>query len=84
VLFRSPVSTGAVSPASPLAKPIAPVAVRLGGAPVEVAFVGLTPGFVGLLQANLLVPDLASGEHTLEVSIGGTEANAATLSVRRP
>ena len=32
---------------------------KLGGKPVEVAFAGLAPGFVGLLQVNLLMPGCA-------------------------
>ena len=36
--------------------PLAAVEVASGGVPAQVAFAGLAPGFVGLLQVNLVVP----------------------------
>jgi uncharacterized protein (TIGR03437 family) len=46
-----------------------------------VAFAGLAPGFVGLLQVNLLVPDVPGGEQSLEVTVGDVQANTAALWV---
>jgi uncharacterized protein (TIGR03437 family) len=48
---------------------------------VEVSFAGLAPGFVGLLQVNLLVPDISGGEQALEVTVGDVAANTTVLSV---
>ena len=50
------VDTGAPSPSSPLATPIVPVTVSLGGVELFVDFAGLTPGSVGVYQINARVP----------------------------
>jgi uncharacterized protein (TIGR03437 family) len=50
------VPTGAASPASPLATPILPVTVTLGGTQLPIEFAGLTPGSVGVYQINVVVP----------------------------
>ena len=76
-----PVASGAQSPAEPLSLSVAAVRARLGGTPAEVAFAGLAPGFVGLLQVNLLVPDVPGGEQSLEVTVGDVQANTAALWV---
>ena len=76
-----PVASGAQSPAEPLSLPVAAVRAQLGGKPAEVAFAGLAPGFVGLLQVNLLVPDVPGGEQSLEVTVGDVQANSAVLWV---
>jgi len=51
----------------------------LGGMPATVEFAGLTPGFIGLYQANIVVPALAKGGHTLVLNIGGTNSNSTTI-----
>ena len=76
-----PVASGAQSPADPLSLSVAAVRARLGGTPAEVAFAGLAPGFVGLLQVNLLVPYVPGGEQSLEVTVGDVQANPAALWV---
>ncbi len=55
----------------------------IGGLPAQVSFTGLTPGFVGLVQMNIVVPQgLAPGDYPLVVSIHGVASNSATVSVR--
>jgi uncharacterized protein (TIGR03437 family) len=80
-LVDPPVASGAESPADPLSLPLATVKATLGGKPAEVAFAGLAPGFVGLLQVNLLVPDIPGGEQALGVTVGGVAANVTVISV---
>jgi adhesin/invasin len=80
-LVDRPVTDGAESPASPLSLPLAAVQATLGGKPAAVAFAGLAPGFVGLLQVNLLIPDIAAGEQPLAVTVGDVAANATVVSV---
>jgi uncharacterized protein (TIGR03437 family) len=48
-------------------------------------FLGLTPGLVGLAQANILVPDAAPlGDQILLITIGGQTANGALVSIGQP
>jgi uncharacterized protein (TIGR03437 family) len=51
-----PVASGAAAPASPLAAVTNPVTLTIGGAPSQVLFAGLAPGFAGLYQVNAIVP----------------------------
>jgi uncharacterized protein (TIGR03437 family) len=75
------VATGAAAPADPPALPLAPVQAQIGGANAVITFAGLAPGFAGLLQANLIVPEVPAGEQPLDISIGGVPANQAFVYV---
>ena len=76
-------STGQAAPASPLSLVSGAASASIGGAPAQVLFLGLTPGLVGLAQANILVPVQApAGDQILLISIGGQAANGALVSVR--
>jgi uncharacterized protein (TIGR03437 family) len=47
--------------------------VSFAGIPATVTYAGLTPGFVGLYQFNVTVPNVAAGDAVpLTVSLGGT------------
>jgi uncharacterized protein (TIGR03437 family) len=50
-----PLETGAAAPAKPLSL-AAGLTASIAGLPAAVEFAGMTPGFVGLLQVNLVVP----------------------------
>jgi uncharacterized protein (TIGR03437 family) len=76
------VDTGDPAPSSILSLPAAPVTATLGGVPAKVAFAGLAPGFVSVLQVNLEVPGVDAGEHLLEVAVGGVKSNRTTVSVK--
>ena len=80
-LVDRPVANGAEAPANPLSLPLAAVWAKLGGTPAQVDFAGLAPGFAGLLQVNLLVPDVPGGEQALEVTVGDVAANPTLLWV---
>lgn len=70
--------TGAANPAG--ATPVdAPVSATLGGLPAEVLYAGLTPGFAGLYQINLRIPDAANGTQPLVVTVGGAATQAGVL-----
>jgi uncharacterized protein (TIGR03437 family) len=78
-----PVPTGAAPPGTPFCIPLAAMAAWVGGQPAPIAFAGLAPGFVGLLQMNIVMPDVPAGEQTFDVTIGGVASNRTVLSVRR-
>jgi len=65
-----PVPTGAAAPLEPLSRVLGVPGATIGGAPAQVVFCGLTPGFVGLAQANILVPPLPPGDYPLVLTIG--------------
>jgi adhesin/invasin len=76
------VADGAISPASP-ANATAVVTAKIGDSPAAVSFTGLAPGFVGLVQVNLVVPSgLAPGVYPLIVTIDGQASNSATIAVK--
>jgi uncharacterized protein (TIGR03437 family) len=59
-----------------------PASATIGGVKAEILFVGITPGSIGLGQANIRVPGLPSGEHPVVLTIGGAQSNAALIAVR--
>ena len=67
---QPPIATGAVASASPLST--AQVTATVDGKPARVDFAGMAPGFVGLLQVNLVIPDAATfGSVPLTISVNG-------------
>jgi uncharacterized protein (TIGR03437 family) len=77
-----PVSSGAGSPANPLAIPVFPINVTLDGLSAAVVFDGLTPGLVGLYQASIQVPvSIRDGDLVLAVEEQGIPGNRSILPV---
>lgn len=72
--------TGAGSPGGP-SSVSAPYSITVGGNPAVVEYLGLTPGFVGLYQANFMVPAIAPGSYPVVVTVGGVSSNAASIAV---
>jgi adhesin/invasin len=60
----------------------ASVTATIGGTPATVQFAGLAPGYAGLYQVNVVVPQLAAGDYPLQLSVAGIASNSATVSVR--
>ena len=77
----NPVPTGAPAPATTLSRATLPIHVTIGGFDTVVQFLGLTPGFIGLAQANLFVPNLSPGRYPISITIGGVASNAANMWV---
>ncbi len=50
------------------------------GAAATVQFLGLTPGFAGLYQANVVIPSVVPGDHNLVITIGGNASNVTIIS----
>ena len=76
-----PVASGLPAPGSPLAEVTLPVAAEIGGRQVEIQFLGLAPGFVGLAQANLRVPAGLAGNLPVRLTIGGVVSNTGVVTV---
>jgi uncharacterized protein (TIGR03437 family) len=73
--------TGAPTPAVPLNQITLPAGATIGGQSAEILFLGLTPGLIGVVQANLRVPNLASGTYPLVVTMGGVASNGPLVTV---
>jgi uncharacterized protein (TIGR03437 family) len=76
-----PVPDGTAAPSSPLAHATSTPSASIGGVAAPVQFLGLTPGFAGLAQANIQVPSLPNGDYPLVITIGGLLSASAVLSV---
>jgi uncharacterized protein (TIGR03437 family) len=56
---------------------------KIGTEVATVSFAGLTPGFIGLAQMNIVVPStLAPGVYPLSVTIDGQTSNSGTIAVK--
>jgi uncharacterized protein (TIGR03437 family) len=61
--------------------------VTLGGAPVSsdhVLYAGVSPGFGGLYQVNLKLPDAISTDPTIQVSVSGQTSPASIVLPVKP
>jgi len=75
------IATGAASPSKPVASVTAPASATIGGQPADVLFLGMAPGFVGIVQADIKIPSLAPGAYPVVVTIGGVQSNGPLISV---
>jgi uncharacterized protein (TIGR03437 family) len=75
------VVTGTASSSSPLLSTKATTTALVGGADATVSFSGLTPGGVGLMQVNLVIPAIAAGDYPLVITVGGVSSAALLLTV---
>jgi uncharacterized protein (TIGR03437 family) len=67
--------------AAPLPAPVLPVSVNIGGQrvpPGDIRYAGSAPGFVGLMQVNVVVPRSAPGRVPLVLTVG---PNSSPLNV---
>jgi len=55
--------------------------VMVGGAEATVKYMGLTPGSIGLYQANFIVPQLAKGTYPVVITIAGEASNNPVMNV---
>ncbi|NOT61415.1 MAG: hypothetical protein HOP19_14450, partial [Acidobacteria bacterium] len=55
----------------------------IGGQAAQVLYAGRAPGFTGLNQFNLVLPEnIAAGTHTLTITRGGSTSNSVTITIR--
>ncbi|HLX43438.1 MAG TPA: hypothetical protein VKR43_08385 [Bryobacteraceae bacterium] len=78
-----PVATGAPSPSvEPLGRANYPYSITINGQPVtQVPYLGLSPAYVGVAQANIIVPNMPPGDYPLVITVNGVQSNAATISI---
>jgi uncharacterized protein (TIGR03437 family) len=74
--------TGSASPSNPLALPAGATSATVGGMNAPLLFLGMSPGFVGLAQANVQIPALAAGEHDLVLRVGSQASEALAITVQ--
>lgn len=77
-----PAATGAAAPSDQLSNASLTASATIGGEPATILFLGLAPGFVGLAQANILVPAIPAGDHPLEITIADRKSNSPLLAIR--
>lgn len=80
-----PLTAGTVTPLTFLTNTVNTLTATIGGRPAAVNFSGLTPGSVGLYQANLVVPaGLPNSDTTaLILTISGQDSAQVTLAVHQ-
>jgi uncharacterized protein (TIGR03437 family) len=79
----NPPGDGVPASASPLSWTTTTPVVTIGGASANVIFSGLAPGYQGLYQINVQVPQSANtGSVPISLQIGGATTPAATIPVQ--
>ena len=74
---------GTPAPSDTLSWATSAYSAKIGSAAATVSFAGLTPGFIGLAQMNIVVPStLAPGVYPLSVTIDGQTSNSGTIAVK--
>jgi uncharacterized protein (TIGR03437 family) len=70
------IPSGQAAPANPLSRAAYEASATIGGRGALVEFLGATPGFVALSQANILVPhDAPLGDQHLIITVAGHPSN---------
>ena len=77
-------ATGQPGPGGPLALTSTTPLVSIGGQPATVSFSGLAPGFVGLYQVNVSVPNNSPQGAAIAVvlTMNGVASNTVTIAVQ--
>jgi len=74
--------SGQPAPSDHLVALRAPVTATIGGQPAQVAWAGLAPGYAGLQQVNLVVPDsIEEGVWQIKLSVGEVLGGGVFLPV---
>ncbi len=73
-------TTGSPDP-NGLSPVTAPLSITVGGLAAAIDYIGLTPGSIGLYQANFNVPQIGKGTYPVVITISGYVSNAPVMSV---
>jgi uncharacterized protein (TIGR03437 family) len=78
------VPTGQTAPLDAISNSVATLHATIGGVPATVFFAGLTPGFIGLGQVNVLVPDGAPSGDAVPIILESNSQSSkpVTVSIR--
>ena len=77
----NPVATGQAAPITPLSRFTQTVTATVGGLNAPVIFAGLSPGFAGLGQVSVRIPNLPAGAYPLIINENGQSSNSAIITV---
>ncbi len=77
------IATGAPAPPSPASVETLPTTITVNGVAASVSSAGMTPGFVGVVQVQFVVPNLAPGSYPIQVGIGSALSNQPPLRISR-
>ena len=72
--------TGAPTP-SGLSPVSGSSSITVGGVTATSAYIGLTPGGIGLYQANFTIPKVAAGDRQLVITIAGQASNRPLIAI---
>ncbi len=79
------IADGAAAPATPPFSQVpttTPVSATINGQAMTIDFLGMAPGYVGLGQANLVIPaGMAAGTYPVVITIGSVSSQAANITV---
>jgi uncharacterized protein (TIGR03437 family) len=80
----SPVASGEIPAAGTIVRTTTTPVVLLGNTPANVLFSGLTPGYPGIYQVNISVPQVPAGDSVpLQLQAGGfTSPNTTSIAVQ--
>jgi uncharacterized protein (TIGR03437 family) len=75
---------GAVTQSGQLSRTSAPVTVVLNGTELPASFAGLAPGFIGLYQVNVTIPDGTPPGLgiPLALKVGGQQSNSVLVAIQ--
>lgn len=78
-------ASGTLTTGAPAPGGLSPVtgdnSITLGGEQAMVVYMGLTPGSIGLYQANFIVPQIDKGSYPLVITIAGQASNNPVMTV---
>jgi uncharacterized protein (TIGR03437 family) len=78
-------TAGQAAPGDPLSQATLPYKLTLSNgsttADATVIFLGHTPTYAGLVQANFQVPNVPAGDYTLTLTVGGEPSNTTKFAV---